>query len=242
MTTAQAPLPSGFGIHTTAREAIAGHDLHGKTIVVTGGYSGLGLEATRAFVELGAHVIVPARTRAKAVANLAGLEIELEELDLFDPASIDAFAARVIASGRPLHALVNSAGINRTGPSHQLATADWQRVIEIDLSGTYYACHAGVFTSAEFVRAVGTALTGRPPRVLPLPAVLARVALEITGAAARLAGRATILTPDKANEFFQPAWTGDPAPLLRDSGWQARHDLASGLQATAQWYREQRWL
>ncbi|MBK6424106.1 MAG: NAD(P)-dependent oxidoreductase [Gemmatimonadetes bacterium] len=113
---------------------------------------------------------------------------------------------------------------------------------ERTVGGTYYACHAGVFTSAEFVRAVGAALTGRPPRVVPLPAVLARVALGITGAAARLAGRATILTPDKANEFFQPAWTGDPAPLLRDSGWQARHDLPAGLQATAQWYREQRWL
>ncbi len=111
MTTAQQPLPSGFGIHTTAREAIAGHDLHGKTMIVTGGYSGLGLEATRAFVELGAHVIVPARSRSKAVANLAGLEVELESLDLFGPASIDGFAARFVASGRPLHALVTSAGI-----------------------------------------------------------------------------------------------------------------------------------
>jgi NAD(P)-dependent dehydrogenase (short-subunit alcohol dehydrogenase family) len=109
--TPQRPLPSGLGFHTTAREAIAGHDLHGKTLIVTGGYSGLGLEATRAFVEAGAHVIVPVRTRAKAEANLTGLPVELHDLDLFNPTSIDVFAARFLASGRPLHALVNSAGI-----------------------------------------------------------------------------------------------------------------------------------
>ena len=113
---------------------------------------------------------------------------------------------------------------------------------ERTIGQTYYACHQEVFTSAGFVRAVGTALTGRPPRVLPLPAGLARLALGLTGAAARLSGRATILTPDKANEFFQAAWTGDPAPLARDSGWRARHDLVSGLDATVRWYREQRWL
>lgn len=113
---------------------------------------------------------------------------------------------------------------------------------ERSLGRTYYACHPEVFTSAGFVRAVGTALSGRAPQVVPLPALLARVALGLTGTAARLTGRATILTPDKANEFFQPAWTGDPAPLSRDTGWQARHDLASGLAATVRWYREQRWL
>ena len=58
----------------------------------------------------------------------------------------------------------------------------------------------------------------------------------------RLTGRATILTPDKANEFFQPAWTGDPATLTRDTGWTATRDLQSGLTETYQWYRTAGWL
>lgn len=105
----------------------------------------------------------------------------------------------------------------------------------------YYACHPERFSSMEFVRAVGNSL-GKSVRVLTLPEWVARGALGITGTAARLAGQATILTADKANEFFQPAWTGDPAPLMRDTGWRPAHDLASGLEATAQWYRQSGWL
>jgi nucleoside-diphosphate-sugar epimerase len=60
--------------------------------------------------------------------------------------------------------------------------------------------------------------------------------------AARLAGQATILTTDKVNEFFQPAWTGDPAPLTRDSGWSATYDLERGLADTYRWYRQAGWL
>ncbi len=112
MTTAQAPLPSGLGFQTTAREAIAGHDLRGKTIIVTGGYSGIGVEAARAFSEFGATVIVPARSPDKARAVLEDIEnVEQEQLDLADPKSIDAFAGRFLATKRPLHALVNNAGI-----------------------------------------------------------------------------------------------------------------------------------
>ena len=42
------------------------------------------------------------------------------------------------------------------------------------------------------------------------PCAVGRALLAVTEASARLTGQATILTTDKANEFFQPAWTGDP--------------------------------
>ncbi|MBW7459927.1 SDR family NAD(P)-dependent oxidoreductase, partial [Paenibacillus sepulcri] len=110
--TPQAPIPSGFGPQTTAREALGGRDLTGKIAIVTGGYSGIGLETTRALAEAGATVIVPARTPEKARASLSGIpRVELEELDLIDPASIDAFAQRFLDSGRPLDILINNAGI-----------------------------------------------------------------------------------------------------------------------------------
>jgi nucleoside-diphosphate-sugar epimerase len=106
---------------------------------------------------------------------------------------------------------------------------------------TYYACHPEIFQSGELVRRVGLTL-GKKVKVIPLPDWVARTALTITGFAAGVAGQATILTPDKANEFLQPAWTGDPAPLMRDSGWQPAYDLDRGLAATATWYQQQGWL
>jgi len=112
MTTEQKPLKSGFGAKNTAREVLAGCDLTGKIAIVTGGYSGVGLETTRALAEAGATVVVPARTREKARTALAGIpRMELETLELIDPASIDAFADRFLDSGRPLDILINNAGI-----------------------------------------------------------------------------------------------------------------------------------
>ncbi len=105
----------------------------------------------------------------------------------------------------------------------------------------YYACHPEIFQSGELVRRVGRVL-GREVRVLPLPDWVARGALTVTGLAARLAGQATILTADKAHEFLQQAWTGDPGPLMADSGWQPGHDLERGLAATVDWYRREGWL
>src|SRR5262244_4018299 len=112
MTTEQKPLKSGFGAKTTAREVLAGSDLTGKIAIVTGGYSGVGLETTRALAEAGATVVVPARTLEKARTALDGIpRVELETLELIDPASIDAFADRFLDSGRPLDILINNAGI-----------------------------------------------------------------------------------------------------------------------------------
>lgn len=57
-------------------------------------------------------VIVPARDHDRAATALKGLDgVGIEAMDLTDPASVDAFAERFLASGRPLHTLVNSAGI-----------------------------------------------------------------------------------------------------------------------------------
>ena len=112
MAHAQTPLGSGFGLRTGAADVLVGLDLTGKVAIVTGGYSGLGLETTRALAEAGATVIVPARTPEKAKAALAGIaNVEQAALDLANPASIDAFAEGFLASGRPLHILINNAAI-----------------------------------------------------------------------------------------------------------------------------------
>jgi hypothetical protein len=65
MTSQQKPLQSGFGFSTTAQDVLGGRRLIGKTVIVTGGYSGIGLETTRVLNEAGATVIVPARSIEK---------------------------------------------------------------------------------------------------------------------------------------------------------------------------------
>ncbi|MER5915456.1 oxidoreductase [Streptomyces sp. NPDC001982] len=115
MTTAQHPLPSGFGPEATAEDVIEGVDLTGKVAIVTGGYSGIGLETARVLRAAGAEVVVPARDPERARAALKDVPgVEIEHLDLMDPASIDEFAAKFLATDRPLHILVNSAGIMAT--------------------------------------------------------------------------------------------------------------------------------
>lgn len=112
MPTPQRPIPSGLGTRTTASEALGGQRLDGKVAIVTGGYSGLGLETTKALAGAGAAVIVPARTPEKARAALAGLaNVEQAALDLTDPASIETFAREFLASGRKLDILINNAAI-----------------------------------------------------------------------------------------------------------------------------------
>ncbi|UZT98960.1 SDR family NAD(P)-dependent oxidoreductase [Chryseobacterium fluminis] len=115
----QQPIGSGFNAKSTTTDIIEGIDLKGKIAIVTGGYNGLGLEITKTLTSAGATVIVPARDTEKAKKNLEGItNVELENMNLTDPVSIDAFAERFLASGRPLHLLINNAGIMWT-PLHR---------------------------------------------------------------------------------------------------------------------------
>jgi len=122
MSTAQHKIGSGFGARSTADDVLQGIDLSGKLAIVTGGYSGLGLETTRALAKAGAHVVVPARRPAIAQEALNGIDgVEVDELDLGDLDSVHALAERFLASGRVVDIVVNNAGImacpeTRVGP------------------------------------------------------------------------------------------------------------------------------
>lgn len=108
----QQPLHSGFNAASTAADVIKGIDLTGKIVIITGGYAGIGLETTKQLSAAGATVILPARDVEKATANVGGItHVEVVQMDLMDPKSVDWFADKFIASGRPLHLLINNAGI-----------------------------------------------------------------------------------------------------------------------------------
>jgi NAD(P)-dependent dehydrogenase (short-subunit alcohol dehydrogenase family) len=129
MTTAQAPIGSGFGYRSTAAEVVEGTDLSGQTAIVTGGYSGLGLEAVKALADAGAHVIVPARRPDHAKEMLSGVDgVEVDELDLSDLDSVRSFAQRFLDSGHGLDMQINNAAVmacpeQRVGPGWELQFA-----------------------------------------------------------------------------------------------------------------------
>ena len=121
----QRPLGTAFGYRSTAADVLAGHDLSGSTAVVTGGYSGLGLETTRALVGAGARVVVPARRPEAAAAAVAGLEgVEVDALDLSDLDSVAAFSARMRADGRPVDLVIDAAAVMATPP--QRTAQGWE--------------------------------------------------------------------------------------------------------------------
>ena len=109
----QHPIGSGFGGKTTAQEIVGDRDLTGRNYIVTGGASGIGLETVRALAGAGGHVTVPVRDRAKAEAALADLpgQITIADMDLADIATVRRFAADYAAAGKPLHGLINNAGV-----------------------------------------------------------------------------------------------------------------------------------
>lgn len=110
MTTPQAPIGSGFTAAATASDVTRGLDLSGKVAIVTGGYSGIGIETVRALASAGARVVVPARDIQKARRALDGMSgVSIDALDLMDPLSIDAFADRFMADNPALHILINNA-------------------------------------------------------------------------------------------------------------------------------------
>ena len=112
MTTPQHKIGSGFGGQSTAAEVVDGIDLSGKLAAVTGGYSGVGIETTRALVDAGATVVVPARRPDYAREQLAGIDnVEVDDLQLDDLDSVRAFAERFLDSGRKIDLLINNAGV-----------------------------------------------------------------------------------------------------------------------------------
>lgn len=112
----------------------------------------------------------------------------------------------------------------------------------------YFASHPEVVPlarAAEAIHRAVAALSGEPmrrPLMVRSPAFIARNLLGLIGWILGLAGKATLLSADKARELLAEAWTCSPAALERDTGWRARIDLETGLGLTARWYREHGWL
>jgi len=109
----QKPVDSGFGAKSEPSEVMEGIDLSGKTAVVTGGYSGIGTETTRALVNAGCEVYIPARRTDVAVKELEGIlsTENIIEMDLASPKSVQTFVDNFSSQINKLDILINNAGV-----------------------------------------------------------------------------------------------------------------------------------
>ncbi|WP_329812131.1 SDR family NAD(P)-dependent oxidoreductase [Streptomyces sp. GSL17-113] len=137
--TDQQPLGSPFSASTSAEDVVAGLDLSGKTAVVTGGYSGLGLATTQALTAAETRVIVPARRPDVARAALKGVKnYEVVPMDLADLASVRSVTAHLRDRLDRLDVLMAVAGVMAT-PERRVGPG-WE--------GQLTANHFGHFTLA----------------------------------------------------------------------------------------------
>ena len=127
----QKPLNSGFSNKPEPEEVLQGVDLNGKVALVTGGYSGIGLETVRALVNAGVHVHVPARDKKRAAEALAGILPEdcIGLMDLGDVASVERFADDFASRHNKLDLLIANAGVMACPEQHTPQGWEWQLAV-----------------------------------------------------------------------------------------------------------------
>lgn len=154
----------------------------GRTVLVTGGGSGIGLELGRQAASLGAHVVLTDVEGGAALAaatalhehdpsrSAVGVELDVRDRDAFRTLVND-----VVADHGGIDVVINSAGISMGGPTHELTGAHWDRIIDVNLTGvvngllaTYpHMVAAGRGTIVNVASAAGLA---PPPFVVPYAA------------------------------------------------------------------------
>jgi len=130
-------------------------DLNGKVALVTGGSRGIGEGIARHLAQVGATVVLTARTEEAAENVAAAIRAEggsacAATLDIADPASVESCVAAVYQAHERIDILVNNAGITRVNLLLRMKPEDWESVMTTNLDGTYRMCRAVV---SKMVRA-----------------------------------------------------------------------------------------
>ncbi|MBI2425082.1 MAG: SDR family oxidoreductase [Candidatus Hydrogenedentes bacterium] len=122
--------------------------LRGKTAIITGGASGIGLGISHRLAQAGANIVIASRrkdlcdTVAEDIASLHGVKTLALPLNVRDSAQVNAAFAEAREQMGSLDILVNNAAGNFYYPARTMSDNQWRAVLEIDLFGTFYCCRA----------------------------------------------------------------------------------------------------
>ena len=124
----QKPLETGFAAKSEPSDILAGIDLTGKNAIVTGGYSGIGVETVRALKNAGAHVHVPARDVARARETLADIlpPEQVSEMDLANIKTVNQFVEDFSSGHSWLDILITNAGVMACPEQRTAQGWEWQ--------------------------------------------------------------------------------------------------------------------
>ncbi|HSC45878.1 MAG TPA: glucose 1-dehydrogenase [Candidatus Acidoferrum sp.] len=120
-------------------------DLQGKTAVVIGGTSGIGLEIAKGLAIAGADVVATGRraelvrTAAAEINSLGRRSVDVA-CDVTNESSLTALLESTRKALGDVHILVNSAGRTKKTPSLEVSPAEWDGILETNLTGTFRAC------------------------------------------------------------------------------------------------------
>jgi NAD(P)-dependent dehydrogenase (short-subunit alcohol dehydrogenase family) len=148
---------------------LAAFDLSGKVAVVTGGNTGLGEAFCKALADVGAHVAIAARTRARSeevvqAIAAAGGRAMVVDVDVTQPTQVETMVATVTEHLGPIDILVNNAGLCYHRPAAEVPREEWLAVFDVNVHGLWYcaqtvgrqmiARHSGVIINIGSISAL----------------------------------------------------------------------------------------
>jgi len=127
-------------------------DFSGRIALVTGGASGIGFAVARQLCELGASVAIADinfEAAQSAAANLSGADAMAVKVDVSDCTDVSNMVDAVVGEYGKLDILVHSAGVGIERSFLETSEEEWKRLIDIDLSGTFYCAQAAARRMVE---------------------------------------------------------------------------------------------